>query len=156
MPDSCSEMRAKRYLRSVTIACVFCEIARGARPSARVLESDASIAFLDMKPLFAGHVLVVPRAHVETLADLAPRDVGPLFVDVRTIARAVERGLGADGTFVAVNNKVSQSVAHLHVHVVPRKKKDGLRGFFWPRHKYEDDAAMNAIAAAIKGAIDGA
>ena len=120
----------------------------------RVFESETSIAFLDVKPIFPGHLLVAPKLHVETLGDLAPAAVGPLFVDVRRAARAVERGLSADGTFVAMNNRVSQSVPHLHVHVVPRKKKDGLRGFFWPRQKYENDAAMRAIGAAITAALE--
>jgi histidine triad (HIT) family protein len=136
-------------------SCLFCEIVRGTRPSARVFESDACVGFLDVKPLFAGHVLVVPRTHVETLADLPPADVAPLFADVQRVARALEPALGADGTFVAMNNRVSQSVPHLHVHVVPRKKGDGLRGFFWPRTKYESDAAMQSVAAIIRAQLQG-
>ena len=140
----------------MTPPCLFCDIVRGTRPSVRVFESETSFAFLDVKPVFQGHVLVVPKIHVETLTDLAPDAVGPFFVDVRRVTRAVERALGADGSFVAMNNRVSQSVPHLHVHIVPRKKKDGLRGFFWPRQKYENDAAMNAIGALITGALDDA
>jgi histidine triad (HIT) family protein len=135
-------------------ACLFCEIAAGARPSVRVLESAASVAFLDTRPLFLGHTLVVPRVHVEALSDLPPTSVAPFFADVRRVTRAVERACGADGSFVAMNNRVSQSVPHLHVHVVPRNAKDGLRGFFWPRQKYETKAAMEAIAETIREAIE--
>jgi histidine triad (HIT) family protein len=138
------------------VTCLFCEIVRGTKPSTRVLESDACVAFLDTKPLFSGHVLVVPRAHVETLGELPAPLVGPLFASVQRIARAVERALDADGTFVAMNNRVSQSVPHFHVHVVPRKKGDGLRGFFWPRSKYEGDEAMKNVAAKICAALDAA
>jgi histidine triad (HIT) family protein len=109
-------------------------------------------AFLDA-PAVQGHVLVVPRAHVPTLSDMPPAAFGPLFAAVQRISRAIEAGLGADGTFVAMNNKVSQSVPHLHVHVVPRKKKDGLRGFFWPRVPYADDAEREAFAARIRAAL---
>ncbi len=111
------------------------------------------MAFLDRRPVFKGHVLVVPRAHRETIVDLAPAEVGPLFERVRQIADALEVGLGADGTFVATNNRVSQSVAHLHVHVVPRHRGDGLRGFFWPRVSYADDEEMAGYAARISSAI---
>jgi histidine triad (HIT) family protein len=135
-------------------ACLFCEIIRGTRPAARVLETDTCFGFLDVKPVFAGHVLVIPRTHVETLGDLPVDLVAPLFTDVQRVSRAVERALEADGTFVAMNNRVSQSVPHLHVHVVPRKKKDGLRGFFWPRQKYADDDQMQALAARIRAALD--
>jgi histidine triad (HIT) family protein len=135
--------------------CIFCGIAatRDARVSAHhVFEDEAHVAFLDKNPLFPGHVLLVPRAHVETLGDLAEELVGPLFVRARRLARAVERACEAQGTFVAINNKVSQSVPHLHVHVVPRKKGDGLRGFFWPRQAYAGDEAMAAMAQAIRTA----
>jgi histidine triad (HIT) family protein len=134
-------------------SCLFCQIIGGQRPSHQVHEDAECVAFLDVKPVFHGHVLVVPRTHVETLADLPLASITPLFTSVQRIARAVESALGADGTFVAMNNKVSQSVPHLHVHVVPRRKKDGLRGFFWPRTKYDDEAAMAAVAAAVRGAI---
>jgi histidine triad (HIT) family protein len=129
--------------------CLFCAIAGGDEPAARVLETDQAAAFLDARPVFKGHVLVVPRAHVPTLTDLPAAAIGTFFTVVQRVARAVEEGLGADGTFVAINNKVSQSVAHLHVHVVPRRKKDGLRGFFWPRVPYESDAERESYAARI-------
>lgn len=134
-------------------SCVFCAIAAGAKPALRVAETDAALAFLDARPLFPGHVLVVPRAHVDTLLDLEPAAIGPLFALVQRVARAVETGLGADGVFVANNNRVSQSVPHLHVHVIPRRKKDGLRGFFWPRHPYANDEEAERVRATIAGAF---
>ena len=133
--------------------CVFCAVVAGDAPAAVVLDDVDAIAFLDHRPLFPGHCLLVPRAHHETLADLPPTLVGPLFTNAQRLARAVESAMGADGTFVALNNKVSQSVPHLHVHVVPRRRKDGLRGFFWPRHRYADDAEMDAVAARVRAAL---
>ena len=132
--------------------CVFCQIVLGQRPSHVVLESDAALAFLDARPLFPGHSLLVPREHYETLGDLPALLVSELFVDGQRLARAVEQAMGADGSFVAMNNRVSQSVPHFHVHVVPRRRKDGLRGFFWPRQKYENDEEMGAVADRIRGA----
>jgi histidine triad (HIT) family protein len=134
-------------------ACLFCSIARGERPAHRVLEDEACIAFLDHRPLFPGHTLLVPRAHHETLADLPRELLAPLFANAQRLARAMETALVADGSFVAINNKVSQSVPHLHVHVVPRKKGDGLRGFFWPRQKYESEEAMAAVARILREAL---
>jgi histidine triad (HIT) family protein len=134
--------------------CLFCQIARGELPAHPVYDAEHALAFLDKSPVFKGHVLVVPRPHVETLTELPVAAIGPLFESVQVIARAVERALSADGTFVAMNNRVSQSVPHLHVHVVPRKKKDGLRGFFWPRQKYDSDAEMAEIARAIATHLD--
>src|SRR5690242_348892 len=119
------------------MACVFCGIVAASDPV--VLRSERVVAFLDVRPLFPGHTLVVPARHVETLADLPPEEIEPLFAAVQRVARAVERAAGAEGSFVAMNNRVSQSVPHLHVHVVPRKKGDGLRGFFWPRTRYGTD-----------------
>ncbi len=123
--------------------CLFCRIAAGEVPAHLVLDEPETVAFLDARPVFRGHVLVMPREHFETLADLPPAGVGPLFGQVRRISMALPAALGAQGSFVALNNIVSQSVPHLHVHVVPRTKGDGLRGFFWPRQKYasEDEAA---------------
>lgn len=112
------------------------------------------MAFLDIHPLFPGHVLVIPKEHVETLTELAVEKVGPLFLAVRRVGAAVEVAMAADGSFVAINNRVSQSVPHLHVHVVPRNRRDGLRGFMWPRQRYPDDAAMAATAAAIRLALE--
>jgi histidine triad (HIT) family protein len=134
--------------------CVFCRIVAGEHPAHIVLEEETAIAFLDARPVFPGHCLLVPRAHHETLLDLPAALVGPYFSAAQRLAAAVERGMGADGTFVAINNKVSQSVAHLHVHVVPRRRKDGLRGFFWPRQRYETDEAAAEVAAAIRAAAE--
>jgi histidine triad (HIT) family protein len=130
--------------------CLFCRIAAGEAPAQIVLDEPGALGFLDIRPLFPGHVLVVPRVHVETLTELAPELVGPLFSAVRRVTGAVEAAMAADGSFIAVNNRVSQSVPHLHVHVVPRKRKDGLRGFMWPRQRYPDDATMAATAEAIR------
>jgi histidine triad (HIT) family protein len=132
---------------------VFCEILAGTRPAHVVLDEAEVVAFLDARPVFPGHCLVVPRAHVETIEQLPPDLLGVYFAAVQRVAVAVRTGMSADGTFVAINNRVSQSVAHLHTHVVPRRFKDGLRGFFWPRQRYEDDAAMAATASAIAGAL---
>lgn len=133
--------------------CVFCAVVAGDAPAAVVLDDDGFLAFLDVRPVFPGHVLLVPRAHHGTLVDLPPEKVGPLFLRARRLAAAVERGLGAGGSFVAVNNRVSQSVPHLHVHVVPRTKGDGLRGFFWPRTKYGSDEEMADVAARLRDAL---
>lgn len=137
----------------MTTTCTFCEIIRGAVPALVVLDEPLALAFLDIRPLFHGHVLLVPRAHVQTLGDAPPELVPPLFLAARRLARAVERGLGADGTFVAMNNRVSQSVPHLHIHVVPRRRKDGLKGFFWPRAKYTSDAEAEAARDALIAAL---
>ncbi|HEX2772030.1 MAG TPA: HIT family protein [Micromonosporaceae bacterium] len=132
---------------------MFCGIVSGSVPAFRVVDDPAGIAFLDTRPVFRGHLLVVPRPHLETLADLPARDVGGYFLLVQRLATAVETALGAGGTFVAINNKVSQSVPHLHTHVVPRTKGDGLRGFFWPRTKYESDAEAQTYADKIAAAL---
>jgi histidine triad (HIT) family protein len=134
-------------------ACDFCAIAAGELPAHVVAETEHTVAFLDRSPLFPGHTLVAPREHVVTLRDLPDALLAPYFTEVRRIAAAVQDGLGADGTFVAENNVVSQSVPHLHVHVVPRRRKDGLRGFFWPRQRYADDAEAAAVAARIREAL---
>jgi histidine triad (HIT) family protein len=135
------------------MACTFCAIVRGELPAARVLEDDDHVAFLDARPLFPGHVLLVPRMHVETLPDLPPDALEPFFARVQRLSVAVRDGMEAAGTFVAMNNVVSQSVPHLHCHVVPRRFKDGLRGFFWPRTKYADEAERDAVAARIRSAL---
>ena len=133
--------------------CVFCAVVAAELPAFVVGETDAALAFLDVRPVFAGHTLVVPKFHYETLTDLPTDDLSGYFGFVQRIAGAVETGLGADGTFVAMNNKISQSVPHLHTHVVPRRKKDGLRGFFWPRTKYESDEVATSTALLISGAL---
>jgi histidine triad (HIT) family protein len=134
--------------------CVFCSINEEKIPASIVSRDASALVFLDAKPLFKGHALVIPPGHVTTLNDLEAAAIGPFFATVQRIARAVQRGLGADGSFVAMNNVVSQSVPHLHVHVVPRVKGDGLRGFFWPRQRYADAAERDAFAARIRAALE--
>ena len=119
-----------------------------------VLEDAVSVAFLDHRPVFPGHVLLVPRDHVPTLGELPDALLAPFFANTRLLARAVERGLEAEGTFVAMNNRVSQSVPHLHVHVVPRRRGDGLRGFFWPRQKYAGPDAMREVQQKVRAAVE--
>ncbi|HEY2551159.1 MAG TPA: HIT family protein [Streptosporangiaceae bacterium] len=136
---------------------MFCDIAAGRVPAHIVLADDEVVAFLDSRPVFKGHVLVAPRQHVATLADLPPASLGPYFRRVQRISAALPEALGCQGTFVAANNVVSQSVPHLHVHVVPRTKGDGLRGFFWPRHRYDSDEEAAQYAKRIAAALaDGA
>jgi histidine triad (HIT) family protein len=135
--------------------CVFCAIIAGSTPAKRVFEDAHVLAFLDHRPLLPGHVLVVPRTHYETLGELPTDEVGPYFLAVQRLASAVERGLKADGSFVAINIRISQSVPHLHVHVVPRRKGDGLFGksFQWMRHPYPSEAAMVETQHAIQAAL---
>jgi histidine triad (HIT) family protein len=137
----------------VQAGCAFCAIVAGGDGHV-VLDQDGCLAFLDHRPVFPGHCLLVPREHVETLADLPAERVAPFFRSAQVLAAAVEEGMAADGTFVAINNRVSQSVPHLHVHVVPRRKKDGLRGFFWPRLRYESPEAMRDAQARIRAALE--
>ncbi len=134
--------------------CPFCAIATGDVEAHVVLDQAGSLAFLDHRPLFPGHCLLIPREHRATLSDLPAEEIGPLFANAQLLGRAVEEAMDAEGTFVALNNRVSQSVPHLHVHVVPRRRKDGLRGFFWPRTHYEDDAHMIRVAKAIRARAD--
>ena len=137
----------------MSATCLFCRIVAGEVPAEIVWRSEDAVAFLDHRPLFPGHVLLVPAGHVETLPELEPERVDPLFQASQRIARAVELAMEAEGTFVAINNKVSQSVPHLHIHIVPRRKGDGLKGFFWPRHPYADDAQMRETGARIRRAL---
>ena len=130
--------------------CLFCQIVTGAVPATVVLDEPEVVGFLDIRPVFPGHVLVVPREHHETLTDLPGVMLEPLFAAAQRVAAAVTAGLGAQGTFVAMNNRVSQSVPHLHVHVVPRTKGDGLRGFFWPRVKYASDEERESYGLRIR------
>ena len=130
-------------------ACVFCEIASGDREALVVGTAPETIAFLDHRPLFPGHVLVIPRSHHETVEDLPADAVEPVFAHARRVATAVREALDAEGTFIAMNNTVSQSVPHLHIHVVPRRRGDGLRGFFWPRVGYDDEAHAEQVRAAV-------
>jgi len=133
--------------------CLFCRIVAGTLPAQIVLADDVAVAFLDARPVFKGHVLVVPRDHYQTLADLPAALVGPLFRRVQRISAVMPAALGSQGSFVAANNTVSQSVPHFHAHVVPRTKGDGLRGFFWPRVRYADDAEAEAYARRLRDAL---
>jgi histidine triad (HIT) family protein len=130
--------------------CPFCQIASGKVRAHIVYKDDDAIAFLDNRPLFPGHVLVCPHDHYETLLELPVELAAPMLVTTQLLARAVESAVDAEGTFIAINNRVSQAVPHLHIHVVPRRRRDGLKGFFWPRHQYQDDAAREAIRNAIE------
>ncbi|MGH9866721.1 MAG: HIT family protein [Candidatus Polarisedimenticolia bacterium] len=134
-------------------SCVFCAIVSGGTPALIVFEDADVVAFLDHRPLFPGHCLVAPRAHHETLADLPVKLRDPFFAAVQNLSEAVPRGMQAEGSFVGINNRVSQSVPHLHAHVVPRRRGDGLRGFFWPRRKYADETAMVEARDRIRAAL---
>jgi histidine triad (HIT) family protein len=136
-----------------TRPCPFCEIVAGTRPAHIVLDDEVAVAFLDARPLFPGHTLLVPREHLETLADLPVEQLGAYFERAQRLAVAMEDVFGASGSFVAINNRVSQSVPHLHTHVVPRNPKDGLRGFFWPRTRYADDTEAAGVAARLRAAV---
>jgi histidine triad (HIT) family protein len=135
------------------VDCLFCRIVDGDVPSHTVLDEDFVLGFLDTRPVFKGHVLLVPRIHVDTLPDLPAELLPALMGAAQRMASAAVAGLGAQGSFVAVNNVVSQSVPHLHVHVVPRTKGDGLRGFFWPRTKYASDDEAREYAARLAAAL---
>ncbi len=135
------------------MSCVFCSIVAGELPAHIVLDEPQIIGFLDTRPVFKGHVLLVPREHVKTLLELSSTLREPVFEAAQRLAAAVVEGLGAQGSLVAMNNVVSQSVPHLHVHVVPRTKGDGLRGFFWPRTKYASDAEATEYAGRLAGAL---
>ena len=133
--------------------CLFCRIVSGEVSAVVVYEDANTFAFLDHRPLFPGHTLLVPREHYETLADLPAAQVGPLFKNAQLLSRAVESAMEAEGSFVAMNNRVSQSVPHLHVHIVPRRRKDGLKGFFWPRTKYKSDEELEITREKISSKI---
>lgn len=133
--------------------CLFCRIVSGDLPATIVYEDKNSLAFLDHRPLFHGHTLLVPREHFETLADLSPQLIEPYFQAAQLLSLVVESAMDAEGTFVAMNNRVSQSVPHLHVHIVPRRRKDGLKGFFWPRTKYKSDEEMKEVQSKIHAAL---
>lgn len=133
--------------------CLFCRIVSGDLPATIVYEDKNSLAFLDHRPLFHGHTLLVPREHFETLGDVSPQLIEPYFKAAQLLSLVVESAMDAEGTFVAMNNRVSQSVPHLHVHIVPRRRKDGLKGFFWPRTKYKSDEEMKEVQSKIQAAL---
>jgi len=133
--------------------CSFCKIVRGQQESQVVFEDELSLAFLDRRPLFLGHCLLIPRDHYETLTDLPPSLVAPFFANAQLLSRAVQQAMGAEGILLAINNRVSQSVPHLHAHIVPRRHGDGLRGFFWPRTQYDGEAHMAQVGDQIRSAL---
>ncbi|HWC20640.1 MAG TPA: HIT family protein [Terriglobales bacterium] len=133
--------------------CIFCQIAAGEVPASIVFEDEQTLTFLDHRPVFPGHCLLIPRQHFDSLVDVPPTLLSQLSANARLLAIAVEQGLGAQGAFVAINNRVSQSVPHVHVHVVPRTKGDGLKGFFWPRHKYRDMEHLEEVRGSLARAL---
>jgi histidine triad (HIT) family protein len=133
--------------------CIFCKIVAREIPAEIVFEDDLTIGFLDIGPLFPGHVLLAPKAHAHTLTDLPEATVGPLFLNAQKLTRAVEKGMEAQGSFIGINNRISQSVPHLHIHIVPRRPKDGLRGFFWPRKPYAGPEHLKETAEKIRAAL---
>ena len=133
--------------------CLFCKIAAGEVAARLVFEDAASIAFLDHRPVFPGHCLLITKIHYETFTDLPAELIAPFFSSAQLLARAVESAMEAHGTFVAMNNRVSQSVPHTHVHIVPRRRKDGLKGFFWPRYPYQSDEAAEAVQLSIRRTV---
>jgi histidine triad (HIT) family protein len=133
--------------------CVFCDIVSGIVSTRVVYSDEVSLAFLDRRPIFPGHCLLIPKNHYETIEDLPTELIGPLFSNCQRIAKAVRIVLEADGTFLGINNKISQSVPHVHIHIVPRRAKDGLRGFFWPRQKYESEQQAIQIQEAIRSEL---
>ena len=135
------------------MSCPFCDIAAGRASANVVAEDEHSIAFLDRRPLFPGHCLLIPRTHFQILPDLPAGLLAPLFANAQRLARAMEIGLEAEGSFVAINNRVSQSVPHLHIHVVPRRRKDGLKGFFWPRNPYPDESQVTDVQRRLREAL---
>ena len=134
--------------------CIFCRIASGEIPAGIVFEDEETLAFLDHRPLFPGHCLLIPRGHMETLIDVPARLLSQLSLKTRSLAIAMEKALSAQGAFIAINNRVSQSVPHVHIHVVPRTKGDALKGFFWPRQKYRDPEHMEEVRAALERSME--
>lgn len=133
--------------------CLFCRIARGEIATDKVFEDENTLAFLDHRPLFPGHCLLIPKDHLETLGDLPASLIKTFFANVQLLSVAIEHGMNAEGTFVALNNRVSQSVPHFHVHIVPRRKGDGLKGFFWPRSKYKSPEQIAEVLRTLRAAI---
>jgi histidine triad (HIT) family protein len=137
----------------MTKDCIFCRIVDGSLATDIIDQNDATLTFLDHSPVFPGHLLIIPRAHVDTLSDLADDQLQPFLRQVQRASRAVEAGIGAEGSFVAINNKISQTVPHLHAHVIPRRKGDGMKGFFWPRRHYSDEAHRAGIVEKLREAF---
>ena len=139
--------------QTTTWACAFCKVVHGEVTARIVFEDEISLAFLDHRPVFPGHCLLIPKPHFETLSDLPENLIGPFFKNVQLLSRAVESAMEAHGTFVAMNNRISQSVPHLHTHVVPRRRKDGLKGFFWPRQPYKSEEEASLVQQAIRRTV---
>ena len=150
---SVRNMRQLDLLGGEVEQCLFCKIAKGAIPSLGVFEDGISFAFLDNKPLFPGHCLLVPKAHISALQDMSADILAPLLGNVQLMSTAIEAAMKAEGSFVGINNRVSQSIPHLHIHIVPRNRGDGLKGFFWPRTKYSDEKAARDVQQAIRAAV---
>jgi histidine triad (HIT) family protein len=148
------EMEQEGKKANTDSECAFCEIARDHGKSHVVFQDALSIGFLDRRPVFFGHCLLIPRNHYQTLYDLPEDLLFPLFRNTQLLGRAIETALNAEGTFIGINNRVSQSVPHLHVHLIPRKSGDGLRGFFWPRRRYDSEQQMSEIAGSIRKALE--
>jgi histidine triad (HIT) family protein len=142
------------HIIKIVTDCLFCRIVAREVSASIVFENEEAVAFLDHKPLFPGHTLLIPKRHFETISDLPYELVAPLFENLQMLCRAVESAMQADGSFLAVNNRVSQSVPHLHIHIVPRRKKDGLRGFFWPRGKYRSTEEQETVAISVRKALE--
>ena len=140
-------------MNAETSKCLFCKIVSGELAAQLVFEDEISLAFLDHRPVFPGHCLLIPKEHYETLTDLPANLIGPFFKNAQLLARAIELAMEAHGTFVAMNNRISQSVPHFHVHIVPRRRKDGLKGFFWPRYPYKNAEEAAAVQSAIRSAV---
>ena len=138
----------------INAACLFCKIAVGEVPARLVFEDEISLAFLDHRPVFPGHCLLIPKEHYETLAELPDSLIGHFFRNAQLLSGAVESAMEAHGTFVAMNNRVSQSVPHFHTHIVPRRRKDGLKGFFWPRKPYQSEEEAAAVQSVIRKTVD--
>jgi len=134
--------------------CIFCQIVAGSVAAPVVFEDETSLGFFDNRPLFPGHVLLIPKDHYQTLADLPLALIQPLFTNGQLLARAIEQAVEAEGTFVAINNRVSQTVPHLHIHIVPRRKGDGLRGFFWPRQTYKSPEEIESIKKTVRETVE--
>ena len=151
-----SNYASEEYRASQSIACPFCSLVRKEVRAFEVFRDEISLSFLDRRPVFLGHCLLIPRSHFETLYDLPKNLIGPFFANAQIVGKGVQTALGADGTLILINNKVSQSVPHLHIHIIPRKVGDHLRGFMWPRRKYESEDQMAKIASSILIAISAA
>jgi histidine triad (HIT) family protein len=153
LPLALSFVRTANRENGYMAACKFCEIVAAGAAADAVFEDEISIALLDIRPVFPGHTLLIPRSHHETLPDLPAELVLPFFRNAQLLTLAVQDAMEADGVFNAINNRISQSVPHLHMHVVPRRKGDGLRGFFWPRQRYRDESDHARVRDAIRAAV---